>query len=394
MDAARGSLPMETRNLIEELRAHEMELEIQNQQLRELQIGLQSAVDRYRELYDLAPVGYLILDEGAAIVEANLTAADILGAPRGSLPGKRLSAFVLSEDQDIFFLEVRRLLGSPGQHRCELRLGGVDRGWSWVQLDFHREAGEGEAPDHEADGKGITWCTVTDASERKRAQEALVDSRNRLRGLAAEMNTVREEERARVSLQLCDAVGQDLVALHMDLSSPPFLGFETGSEGARRVDAMKETLESCLRTITTEMVELRPPELDMLGLQEAIRHEVKLKAKPLGLEVQLDLPDESIPSPREARTEVFRIFQEALRNAVRHAQARTLEVVLSVSASKLLLEVADDGIGITEEGADGPRSFGLMGALERARRMGGRMEVLRRPDGGTRFRLEVPITPP
>ena len=112
----------DTRNLVQDLRVHQVELEMQNEELRRVQLELESSRDRFARLYDLAPVGYLTLDAEGVIQEANLTAAHLLGLDRPSLLKKKLSRFVAPESQDDFYLCRQRAFTKPGPQTCDLQM--------------------------------------------------------------------------------------------------------------------------------------------------------------------------------------------------------------------------------------------------------------------------------
>ena len=115
-----GASPEETRRALHELQVHQIELEMQNEELRRTQEELEASRARYFDLYDLAPVGYFTLSEQGLILEANLTAARLLGVARGALVKQPLSRFILPEDQDIYYLHRKELLetGAPRRGSC------------------------------------------------------------------------------------------------------------------------------------------------------------------------------------------------------------------------------------------------------------------------------------
>jgi PAS domain S-box-containing protein len=114
--------PDETRRTLHELRIHQVELEMQNEELRRAQAELDAARARYFDLYDLAPVGYCALSERGQILEANLTAATLLGVVRGKLVKQRISRFILNADEDIFYLLSKQLFESGEPQSGELRM--------------------------------------------------------------------------------------------------------------------------------------------------------------------------------------------------------------------------------------------------------------------------------
>ena len=106
------------RNLVHELRVHQIELEMQNEELRTTQVELEAARTRYFDIYDLAPVGYCTVSEKGLILEANLTAATLLGAARGALAKQPFSRFILEEDQDIYYLHRKNLFETSEPQVC------------------------------------------------------------------------------------------------------------------------------------------------------------------------------------------------------------------------------------------------------------------------------------
>ena len=119
---------------LHELQVHQIELEMQNEELRRAQEELEVSRARYFDLYDLAPVGYLTLSEKGLILEANLTAAKLLGLARAALVKQHLSRFILSEDQDIHYRHRNRLLATGGPQSWELRLLRKDAAPFWARV--------------------------------------------------------------------------------------------------------------------------------------------------------------------------------------------------------------------------------------------------------------------
>ena len=153
--------PAEARRV--ELRVHQIELEMQNEELRSTRERLEASQARYFDLYDLAPVGYLTLSKGGRILEANLTAATLLGVARSSLPGHQFSRFILNDDQNIFYFLIRDLSKTALPQTCEVRMMTKNAAPFWARLEAAVAKDEGGAP---------SWrILVSDISERKRAQE-------------------------------------------------------------------------------------------------------------------------------------------------------------------------------------------------------------------------------
>ena len=154
--------PDAMRQTLHELGVHQIELEMQNEELRRMQVTLDAARARYFDLYNLAPMGYLTLSETKLILEANITAATLLGAVRDSLLQQPLSRFIQKEDQDIWYLHHKQLLATRKPQACDLRLVRNDGTPFWAHLTAILA--------QEADGAPVCRVTLIDITERKRAE--------------------------------------------------------------------------------------------------------------------------------------------------------------------------------------------------------------------------------
>ena len=161
--------------LFHELRVHQIELELQNEELRRSQEELEVSRARYFDLYDLAPVGYVTIDETGLVLEANLTAAALLDVGRSSLVQQPWTRFVHPEDQDVYYIFRKQLLSRGGQYGCELRLMKSNGAVFWAQIEARLSQRD--------DGTHASRITLSDTSERKRVQEALNASETRHRAL-------------------------------------------------------------------------------------------------------------------------------------------------------------------------------------------------------------------
>lgn len=155
--------PEETPRILHDLRVHQIELEMQNEELRSAQIELDASRARYFDLYELAPVGYCTVSEKGLILEANLTAATLLSVSRDALVKQAIFRFILPEDQDIFYRHRKQLLETGEPQKFELRMLGAKGAPFWVQLDATAAQDESGAP--------VSRVVLVDVSERKRAEE-------------------------------------------------------------------------------------------------------------------------------------------------------------------------------------------------------------------------------
>jgi PAS domain S-box-containing protein len=155
----------ESRKTIHELRVHQIELKMQNEELRRVQADLDASRAHYFDLYDLAPVGYCILSMEGLILEANLTVVSLLGEARSTLLKQPLTRFILKEDQDIYYLHRKQLFESNAPHSCELRLAKKDGTILWVSLSATPPNASGEA-----DAPPQSRLVLSDITDRKRVE--------------------------------------------------------------------------------------------------------------------------------------------------------------------------------------------------------------------------------
>lgn len=170
--------PEDARQLLHELRVYQIELEMQNEELRETQAKLETSRARYFDLYQMAPVGYVTLSEQGLILEANLTAATLFDVSRGALIKKPISNFILAGDQDIYYRHRRLLFETNAPQVWELRLLKKNAAPLWVQFEA--------TVAHEGDGTPICRVAMSDITKRRLAEEALGQIHEKLEQLVAE----------------------------------------------------------------------------------------------------------------------------------------------------------------------------------------------------------------
>jgi signal transduction histidine kinase len=219
------------------------------------------------------------------------------------------------------------------------------------------------------------------------AHAAIAITNARLYEQSRELSVV--AERNRLALDLHDAVSQKLFGLVLSAEAAATL-LERDPAAAREQVAKLQTLaQEALDELRSIVFELRPPDLEKDGLPGALRKHVAMLGRLQQREIELDV-DDALPSDAARDGEVLRIAQEALQNALRHANAEHVVLRLHSDTGRLVLEVADDGVGF-EPGGTGLRSWrlGLTSMEERAQRLGGRLELRSTPGAGTTVRLEV-----
>ena len=246
-------------------------------------------------------------------------------------------------------------------------------------------------PDH---GDVLWDGLVYDDTQGRLAQRELERSREDLRSLSRHLQSVREEEKARIAREVHDELGSTLTALRMDLDwmaerLPPDM--EPLREKRAAMVRLVESAVAATRKIVTD---LRPSILDDLGLAAAVRWEAAEFKKHTGVPIEVEAPDMDGAVQREAALALFRIFQETLTNVARHAKARRVWVNLAINEEGYVLQVRDDGAGMDEKDLLKTNSHGLRGMRERAQQFGGDVSVSSEPGRGTTLIASVPAPPP
>lgn len=360
------------------------ERRIAEEKIAESENRLRAIIDTEPECVKLVGADGTLLEmnpAGLAMIEAD-SAAQVLG----------LCAYpmVAPANRPAFQALIERVFHGEGGE-LEFEIIGLKGTRRW--LSTHT------VPLRNHQGAVIAALGITrDVTARKRAEEELKQSREQLRQLAAHLQTVREEERTRISREVHDELGQMLTGLKMDLSwldrrlqalpdqavQAPLL------DKARSMSALLNTMVVSVRKISAE---LRPGVLDDLGLVAAMEWQAREWQARTGIECQFvsDLGERALDA--ELGTAAFRIFQETLTNVARHAEATRVRIQLRSEAGHLALEIRDNGRGITEGETAGSKSFGLVGMRERAAILGGEFHISGAAGQGTAVRVRLPLAP-
>jgi len=344
--------------------------------------ALQVSETQYRRLFETAPDGILLLNvDTGQIIDSNPFVADLLGRSREEVVGKKLWEIGVFADT-VACKKAFSVLQSQGYIRYEnLPLEAKDG--QRLDVEFISKVYEG-------DHGSVIQCNIRDMSGQKRAMD--------LRRLAARLLEVQEEDRRKVAYDIHDGLGQLITAAAMHLEA---------SEGHRQsfrlpeADTEFEKGRRCLQDAVVEMrrmvSELGPLLLEDLGLVEASRRLLADVAELANWETEFeeDVNDERLD--RTVETALFRIVQEALANARKHAQTRKVRVSFQQEGDSLRLEVRDWGQGFDVEEvlaqAEHGRHIGLASMRERAALIGGQFHIEGSPGSGTRLAVVVPVAP-
>jgi PAS domain S-box-containing protein len=335
-----------------------------------------------------------VVDRAGVLVRANAEYQRLTGWPVSELVGCKVWDRLVTPEasrqyQERFPSMWQREFPVVSSSQIRTRTGEV-RLVEWVQTALRDPAG---VPTYLV---GIGH----DVTDRDQAEARLRESREQLRALAGRLQSVREEEKARMARDLHDELGQLLTGLKMDLrwlerrlSDLP--ASDATSPLVDRAVAASELADQTVASVQRIAAELRPGALDRLGLGPALRQEVRRFQERTGIACEGRIDEAAPEPPTEVATALYRICQEALTNVSRHAGATRVVVALSAEPPGLVLSVEDDGRGF-EAGPSvlGPEALGLLGMTERATLLGGEVGFTRRPGGGTVVTARVPLSAP
>ncbi|UCC68301.1 MAG: sensor histidine kinase, partial [Armatimonadota bacterium] len=223
----------------------------------------------------------------------------------------------------------------------------------------------------------------------------LESSSRRLAALSARVTQAQEEDRARIARELHDGLGQALTAVKMDLSAAGRqLGPEATATRRRVVDARK-LIDESLEELRRLVFDLRPPALDTLGLAAALEAYGREWQERTGVTVTVEAERFEPRLPFEVETALYRICQEALANAAKHAQASRATIRVAREEDRVGVVVEDDGVGFdvaaSTESENGPVGVGLLSMERRAADLGGVFHIESAPGRGTTVRVSVPL---
>ena len=232
---------------------------------------------------------------------------------------------------------------------------------------------------------------VFDDTQSRLAQLELERSREEARSLSRHLQTIREEEKARIAREVHDELGLDAdrAAHRPRLADRPDASVPEATR--KKHAAMLSLLESAVAATRKIVTDLRPSILDDLGLASALRWQVGEYKKHSDLRFNLQTPDPDLIIDRERALVLFRIFQETITNVTRYAKATEVDISLAEVDGSYVMRIRDNGIGIADQDVRKPTSHGIRGMRERAEQFGGSLSVVGEAGKGTTVVVTVPV---
>lgn len=346
--------------------------------------SLMRSETRYRSLVETAGAGIGTIDSHGIFTYCNKRLSEMIGYAEEGIVGKPFTDFLHPDDRERIALQFRQGLTQP-KGRSDLEFRVIHKKGNTVYMYSSPTVLR-----YGSETVGFS-AIVTDITDRRRTEMELQESQQQLRRLSSHLQSVREEERKRMALELHDELGQTLTALNVDLSC---LSGRLPKDDISLLDEVRRMLgliDMSIRTIQRICSQLRPAILDDLGLGATIEWQAREFQNRTGIKCEVCLNIEDTVVGQEHSIAIFRIFQETLTNVVRHAAATRAQVSLERRDGKLRLKVMDNGKGITKAQLYSPESFGLIGMRERAHALGGDVKINGIPGRGTTITVGIPL---
>ena len=380
--------------------------------------GLAKSEKRYRALFESMAQGVVYWNAQGEIISANPAAERILSCSLDQLLGMTLVdprwKIIHEDGSDFSGQEYPSVIALKTCKEVNNVIMGVfnprENDYRWINIDAVPQFREGEDKPYQV------FTTFDDISGKKRIQDALkkaydelerrvqertaelekvnaelIKSHEQMRNLSAHLQSIREEERTNIAREIHDELGQVLTSLKIDVS---ILANKLGPGHKslfKKTESMAKRIDETIQAVKRMCTELRPTVLDHFGLSAAIEWQAEEFESRTGIKCDVSLEPREIILDQDFSTSVFRIFQEALTNIARHADATEVKVSLRLRDGQVMLEVKDNGKGITEKQFSDPTSFGLIGIRERVNFFGGDVKINGIRNKGTMVTVCIPL---
>lgn len=317
------------------------------------------------------------------VIYVNAAAERVYGRPASEFYSKRgvWQDAIHPEDRGVIVHSWPEVF-KKGVWEAEYRIVQPDGEVRWV-----RDRGQAV---RDADGMIVRVDGIaTDITARKLAEQALRESETRLRRLTAHLESIREEQNAKIAREVHDELGGTLTVLKLGLAS--VLQKVAGMpKASAQLESLLTLADTAIQTVKRISSSLRPSMLDNLGLAATIKSHAAEFSRLTGIATEARVLQQ-VELSLERSTAVYRIIQEALTNVARHSGASRVKIRLRKSKAQLVVEVSDNGSGLSAGCLGKPNSYGILGMRERTLYLGGELSIDSLPGGGARLILRVPL---
>lgn len=354
--------------------------DITNRKLAALEITASEL--KYRRLFESAKDGIFILNAETGFIEdVNSFLCDMLHYSHEEFLDKQLWEISLFKDiaaNKESFLKLK----SKKYVRYE-NLPLVTKTGQPIWVEFISNV-------YDVKGKAVIQCSIRNITDRKIAEDEITKTTEELRQLTTHLQTIREEERKRIAREIHDELGQQLTAIKMDTV---WIDKQVSSESVsikNKLKYMIELLDGSHQSVRKILNELRPAALDDNGLLETLEWLGKQFTDTSNTPVHFTSNQTTIKLQQEAAICIFRVYQEALTNIMRYAEAKKVVSSLNIIDKRIVLIIEDDGKGFDTAAVQSKNSFGLLGMKERVHSLNGAFDLISLPDKGTTIVVNLP----
>ena len=379
-----ASLALENTVLFEKLNKNVNELRIAMSEKNVALDALKESEERFHAMFEKHhAVMMLIEPKTGQIIDANLSAEKFYG-------------YTISQLRQMKIDQINIL---PADHlREEIKKAASE---SRTYFNFPHKLSSGEVRLVEVfstpiavENETLLFSIIHDITEKRLAEEEVIKSQNQLRALAAKLEKIREEERIHLSRELHDNLGQSLTGLKMDVA---WLGRKISKKNPESVEtildktkSMSELIDTVINDVRRIALDLRPNLLDHLGLLPALNWLVDDFKKRTEKKCDFVSNVKGIKVDQPTATSIFRIFQEAFTNILRHSNATQIQFSVDAAKNGYVFTLKDNGKGISQDEIKNVNSLGLRGMKERAFQIGGVLRINGVKNGGSTITLTIP----
>jgi PAS domain S-box-containing protein len=349
----------------------------------DISIRKQAEQQQVYKIVEAAPDPMLLIGNDGKIAFANQAAKATFGYTLEELKGLRIENIVPFNSRSSH-AHLRSVMASSSNP------------YPWPLTAMHKNGSafpaEVSLTPFQMDGQPVVIANIRDISERKRAAALLQQSFTQLRRLSDHQQKIKEDERKRIAQDIHDDLGQNLLALKMDVSMLHARTADAHPRLNKRVRTVLNNIDATIKSVKSIMNDLRPATLE-LGLYPAVEWQLKQFERRNGIVCKLatNAPETEFGLDEARTAAVFRILQESLANVARHAEATEVEIALSQDAHGFSMKVTDNGKGLQPGDRRKENSFGLMGIRERIHSLGGELEIASTPSQGTVLSISIPM---